>query len=317
MYEHGGPEVLRLETVADPGPAEGEVLVRLEAIGVNFIDIYNRTGLYKPALPFTPGSEGAGSVVAIGSGVTDVRVGDRVASEGLRAAYAELALAPVAKVIKLPNEVDPSDAAAVMLQGMTAHYLATSTFPLGPGDWCLIHAAAGGTGLLLTQIARRRGARIIATVGSEAKAALAREAGAEQIILYATQDVVTEVKRITGGAGVRVAYDSVGRSTWEGSLDSLARRGMLVLFGQSSGPVPPIDPLLLMRKGSLYLTRPTLHNYVHTREELEARAADLFHWMADGLLQVRIDRRFPLALAADAQAALESRGTSGKVLLIP
>ena len=313
----GGPEVLQLEDVPDPIPGPGEAVVRLEAIGVNFVEIYHRRGLYSSQLPFTPGSEGAGTVASVGPDVTGLRPGDRVASVNLLGSYAELARAAAERLVLLPEKVDLRTAAAAMLQGLTAHYLATSTYPLKPGDWCLIHAAAGGVGLLLCQIARDRGARIIGTVSTPAKAELARAAGAHEVVRYTEQDFVSEARRITGGRGVSVVYDSVGKTTFEGSLNSLAPRGMLVLFGQSSGPVPPVDPQLLNSKGSLFLTRPTVTHYSATKEELGARASDLFQWVMAGALKVRIDRTFPLAQAAEAHRALEGRGTTGKVLLIP
>ena len=313
----GGPEVLQLEDVPDPIPGPGEAVVRLEAIGVNFVEIYHRRGLYSSQLPFTPGSEGAGTVASVGPDVTGLRPGDRVASVNLLGSYAELARAAAERLVLLPEKVDLRTAAAAMLQGLTAHYLATSTYPLKPGDWCLIHAAAGGVGLLLCQIARDRGARIIGTVSTPAKAELARAAGAHEVVRYTEQDFVSEARRITSGKGVSVVYDSVGKTTFEGSLNSLAPRGMLVLFGQSSGPVPPVDPQLLNSKGSLFLTRPTVTHYSATKEELGARASDLFQWVMAGALKVRIDRTFPLAQAAEAHRALEGRGTTGKVLLIP
>ncbi|HZN97324.1 MAG TPA: quinone oxidoreductase [Gemmatimonadales bacterium] len=313
----GGPEVLQLEDVPDPIPGPGEAVVRLEAIGVNFVEIYHRRGLYSSQLPFTPGSEGAGTVASVGPDVTGLRPGDRVASVNLLGSYAELARAAAERLVLLPEKVDLRTAAAAMLQGLTAHYLATSTYPLKPGDWCLIHAAAGGVGLLLCQIARDRGARIIGTVSTPAKAELARAAGAHEVVRYTEQDFVSEARRTTGGRGVSVVYDSVGKTTFEGSLNSLAPRGMLVLFGQSSGPVPPVDPQLLNSKGSLFLTRPTVTHYSATKEELGARASDLFQWVMAGALKVRIDRTFPLAQAAEAHRALEGRGTTGKVLLIP
>jgi NADPH:quinone reductase len=313
----GGPEVLQLEDVPDPTPGPGEAVVRLEAIGVNFIEIYHRRGLYSSPLPFTPGTEGAGTVVSVGPDVTGLRPGDRVVSVNLLGSYAELARAPAERLVLLPETVDTRTAAAAILQGLTAHYLATSTYPLRSGDWCLIHAAAGGVGLLLSQVARDRGARIIGTVSTAEKAELARAAGVHEVVLYTQQDFVSEARRITNGRGVSVVYDSVGKTTFEGSLNSLAPRGMLVLFGQSSGPVPPIDPQLLNSKGSLFLTRPTLAHYSATKEELGARAGDLFQWIMTGALSVRVDRTHPLAQAADAHRALESRGTTGKVLLIP
>jgi NADPH2:quinone reductase len=313
----GGPEVLQLEDLPDPIPGPGEAVVRLEAIGVNFVEIYHRRGLYSSQLPFTPGTEGAGTVVSVGPDVTGLRPGDRVASVNLLGSYAELARAPAERLVLLPETVDTRTAAAAMLQGLTAHYLATSTYPLKSGDWCLIHAAAGGVGLLLCQIARDRGARIIGTVSTPEKAELARAAGAHEVVRYTQQDFVSEARRITSGRGVSVVYDSVGKTTFEGSLNSLAPRGMLVLFGQSSGPVPPFDPQLLSSKGSLFLTRPTLAHYSTTKEELTARASDLFQWVMTGALKVRVDRTFPLAQAAEAHRALEGRGTTGKVLLIP
>jgi NADPH2:quinone reductase len=315
VQTHGGPEVLRLDEVPDPRPGAGEAVVRLEAVGVNFIEIYQRKGQYPTPTPFTPGREGAGTVVAVGDGVGTVRVGDRVASETLDGSYAELATVRADRLVVLPDGVDTRRGAAAMLQGMTAHYLATSTYPLSRGDRCLVHAAAGGVGLLLCQIASRRGATVIGTTSTAEKAELAREAGAQEVILYTKQDFVAEVKRITGGRGVNVVYDSVGKTTFDGSLDCLAPRGMMVLFGQSSGPVGPIDPQILNRKGSLFLTRPTLGHYVATRDELVARAADVLGWVANGSLKLRIDRTFPLADAGDAHRALESRSTTGKVLL--
>ena len=317
VHTPGGPDTLRIEEIPDRQPAAGEALVRLEAVGVNFIEVYQRMGLYPMQTPFTPGGEGAGTVTAVGAGVTAVRVGDRVASQELRGSYAEYAVAAVDRLVTLPNAIDARTGAAAMLQGMTAHYLATSTYPLRRGDWCLVHAAAGGVGLLLCQIASRLGARVIGTVSTAEKETLAREAGALEVIRYTEADFVAEVRRITEGRGVQVVYDSVGKTTFEGSLDCLARRGMLVLFGQSSGPVPPFDPQILNRKGSLYLTRPTLVSYVATRDELVARASEILGWIADGSLNVRIDRSFPLGQAAAAHRALEARATMGKVLLIP
>ncbi len=313
----GGPEVLELEDLPDPSPGPGEALVRLEAIGVNFVEIYHRRGLYSSSPLFTPGTEGAGRVAAVGEGVTSVRAGDRVASVNLLGSYAELARAPADRLVLLRENVDTRTGAALMLQGLTAHYLATSTYPLSQSAWCLIHAAAGGVGLLLAQVARIRGARIIGTVSTEQKAELARQAGVDEVILYTKQDFVAEVRRITGGRGVSVVYDSVGKTTFDGSLSCLAPRGMLVLFGQSSGPVAPFDPQLLNSKGSLFLTRPTVNHYVATTDELRSRAADLFEWVETGALKVRVDRSYPLADAAAAHRALESRSTTGKVLLVP
>jgi NADPH2:quinone reductase len=315
VHETGGPETLRLEELPDPTAAPGEVVVRLEKIGINFIEVYQRKGLYPMKLPYIPGREGAGTVTAVGSGVTNVKVGDRVASEAFAGAYAELTTAKADRVVKLPDGVATSVGAAVMLQGLTAHYLTRSTFPMQEGDRCLIHAAAGGVGLLLCQIAKRRGAWIVGTTSTPAKAQLAREAGADEIILYTEQDFVQEVKRLTNGAGVQVVYDSVGKTTFDGSLDCLVLRGMMVLFGMSSGPVPPMDPMTLHRKGSLFLTRPNLAHYLATPEELAARAAELLGWIGEGWLKVHIDRTYPLTEAAEAHRALESRGTVGKVLL--
>src|SRR3954452_23892631 len=317
IHETGRPEVLRLEEVADPQPEPGEAVVRLEAIGLNFIEVYQRTGLYRSTLPFTPGGEGAGQVVSVYKDVSAVKPGDRVASTSLRGSYAELARVPVDKLVPIPNHVETTQAAAVLLQGLTAHYLATSTHPLAQGSWCLIHAAAGGVGLLLCQVAKARGARVIGTVSTEEKAILASQAGADHVVLYTRQDFVSEARRLTGGQGVAVVYDSVGQSTFEGSLNSLAPRGMLVLFGQSSGPVAPIDPQVLNTKGSLFLTRPTVTHYPATPSELLTRARDLFAWMEAGRLEVRIDRTYPLAEAAAAYRSLEGRETKGKVLLLP
>lgn len=317
VHDLGGPEVLRLEDIAEPTPAAGQAVVRMEATGINFIEVYQRTGLYARPRPYIPGREGAGVVTAVGDGVAGLRVGDRVASEGFVGSYAELAVAPADKLVVLPSAVDTRTGAAVMLQGLTAHYLATSTYPLKPGDTCLVHAAAGGVGLLLCQIASRLGARVIGTTSTPAKAALAREAGAGEVILYTEQDFVAEVRRLTSGRGVQVVYDSVGKTTFDGSLDCLMRRAMMVLFGQSSGPVPPVDPMLLNRKGSLFLTRPNLVDYVATRDELVERANALFEWIAAGQLRVRVDRTFPLEHAAEAHRVLEARQTTGKVLLAP
>jgi NADPH2:quinone reductase len=317
VHETGGAEALRLETIPDPVPGPGQVLVRLEAIGVNFIEIYQRRGLYKVPMPFVPGEEGAGTVVAIGPGVEDVRVGERVASVNFRGAYAELSVADASKVVPIPDGLDVRAAAAVMLQGMTAHYLATSVHALQPGDRCLVHAAAGGVGLLLCQIAKRRNAVVLGTVSTAEKARLAREAGADEVIEYTSHDFVAEVMRLTAGAKLQVVYDSVGATTYLGSIDCLVPRGMLALFGQSSGAVPPIDPLLLSRKGSLFMTRPTLGHYIATRDELVWRAGDVLGWVREGALSVRIDRELPLAQVADAHRALEERRTTGKVLLVP
>lgn len=313
----GGPEALTYEEVAVPVPKEGEALVRIEAAGVNFIDVYHRTGAYKGALPMTLGVEGAGSVEAVGPGVTGVSPGDRVGSVAFAGSYAEYATAPAEKLVPLPAGVSSRQAAAALLQGMTAHYLSHSTFPLKAGDTCLVHAAAGGVGLLLCQIARRAGAVVIGTAGGPEKAAFARQAGAHEVIDSTRGGFVEEVRRLTGGRGVAVVYDSIGRDTFEGSLDCLARRGTLVLFGQSSGKVEPVDPQVLNVKGSLFLTRPTLFHYIETREDLQQRSGDLLRWIEAGELTIKVFREVPLSQAADAHRLLEGRKTSGKVLLIP
>ena len=317
VHRTGGPEVLRLEDVPIPEPGPGQLLVRVEAAGVNFTDIYHRTGLYKVQFPFTPGREGAGVVERVGQGVTTARPGDRVVSESAMGTYADYAIVGAERAVAVPEGVEAPLAAAVMLQGLTAHYLAYSTFPLKPGDTCLVHAAAGGVGLLLCQIASRIGARVIGTAGTEAKATLAREAGAAEVILYTEIDFVEETRRLTDGAGVQVVYDSVGRTTFLKGLDCLVPRGMMVLYGQSSGPVEPFDPQLLNQKGSLFVTRPTLAHYVAGRSELLRRTEELMGWVKDGSLRVRIDRQLPLAAAAEAHAELEGRRTTGKVLLAP
>jgi len=315
IHSPGGSEALCIETIPVPRPSDGEALVRVEAAGVNFIDCYKRSGLYKVPLPATIGEEGAGTVVAIGANVTEVREGDRVAWASVPGAYAEYAIVPSAKLVPLPPEVTSQQGAAFMLQGMTAHYLATSTYPLRDGDHCLVHAAAGGVGLLLVQIAKKRGAHVIGTAGTDAKAELAREAGAEQVIVYTRDDFVAETKRITAGCGVQVVYDSVGQTTFLRGFDVLSPRGTMVLFGASSGPAPSFDPQLLNQKGSLFLTRPKLADYIATREELLWRAGELFEWIRRGELNVRVGAEFPLDRAADAHDALEGRRTTGKVLL--
>ena len=313
----GGPEVLKLEELAAPEPGAGQVRVKMAAVGLNFIEVYQRTGLYPVPLPATPGGEGAGEVVAVGPDVKTLRVGDRVASVGFSGAYAEEALVSEEKAVKVPDGLDSKQAAAAMLQGMTAHYLVYSTFPLKPGQSCVVHAAAGGVGLLLIQLAKRCGAHVFGTVSSEAKAKLAREAGADQVILYTTQDFEAEVKKATDGRGVNVVYDSVGATTFDKSLNCLQPLGMLVLFGQSSGVVPPFNLSLLAQKGSLFVTRPILFHYVADRARLAWRANEILNWVKEGSLRLRVDRTFPLAAAADAQRALEARQTTGKVLLIP
>ena len=313
----GGPEVLRLADVPDPVPGNGEIVVRCEASGINYLDTYHRTGLYPNPLPFVPGMEGAGVVTAVGPEVTLFRIGDRVAWTSAIGSYAASVKMPAEKAVAVPEGVELRTAAAVMLQGMTAHYLTASTFPLAKGHTCLVHAAAGGVGLLLVQMAKQRGARVIGTVGGEPKARLARAAGADEVILYRQEDFLAAVKRLTNGRGVDVVYDGVGKETALKSLDCLALRGMMVFFGNASGPVGPLDPLLLSQKGSLFLTRPTLFHYVADRASLEARAADVLGQVAAKRLDVRIDRAFPLAEAAAAHQALESRQTTGKLLLIP
>jgi NADPH2:quinone reductase len=317
VESYGGPEVLRIAEVPTPEPGAGQVRVKLAAAGVNFIDTYHRTGAYKGTLPFTPGSEGAGVVDAVGPGVTEFRPGDHVASPTMNGTYAEYALAAADRLVPVPQGVDLRVAAAALLQGCTAHYLSYSTFPLDPGKTALVHAAAGGVGRLLTQIATQLGARVLATAGSEEKAALARSAGADAVILYTEEDFEAETRKLTGGVGVDVVYDSVGKTTFDKSLGCLRPRGYLVLFGQSSGAVPPVDPQVLNAKGSLFLTRPTLVHYIATRDELLWRATDIFTWITQNQLEVRIDYEFPLAEAAAAHRYLEERQTKGKVLLIP
>ncbi len=317
IYETGGPEVLRYEEAPIPEPGPGQARIEIEAIGVNYTDVYSRTGLYASPLPTILGTEAAGRVDAVGTDVKDVQVGDRVVTSALPGAYAEYAVGPAWKMVPIPDRMDAQQAAAVFLQGLTAHYLVHSTFPLKPGDTALIHAAAGGVGLLLVQIAKMRGARVIATVSTEEKAQLARQAGADDVILYTQQDFETETKRIMGGKGVDVVYDSVGKTTFDKGLNVLRPRGYMVLYGQSSGRVPPLDPQVLNAKGSLFLTRPTLGAYMQDRAELSWRANDLFDWVLSGKLKVRIARVFPLAQAADAQRFLESRQSTGKLLLTP
>jgi NADPH2:quinone reductase len=317
IHSTGGPEVLQLAELPIPEPGPGQVLIRVEAIGVNFIDVYFRKGVYKATMPLTPGSEAAGTVEKLGPGVTGFAEGEAVASVSVLGSYAEYALVLAAQLIKVPTSVSPEQAAAAMLQGMTAHYLAYSTFPLKAGNTALVHAGAGGVGLLLTQIATRIGARVITTVSTPEKAELSREAGASDVILYTKQDFVTEVKRLTGGKGVDVVYDSVGKTTFEGSLDCLRPRGLLALFGASSGPVPPFDLIHLSGKGSLFVTRPTMWHYLATRAELEWRAGDVLGWAAKGKLKLRMEHIYPMADAAQAHSDLEARKTTGKILLEP
>lgn len=316
-HRFGGPEVLTLEEMPRPEPGEGQALIRVEAAGVNFIDIYQRLGQYPVPLPMVPGNEGAGVVEEIGPGVREVLPGDRVAWSGSLGAYAEHAVVPSWRLVRLPAGMEPGTAAALMLQGMTAHYLTHSTFPLKPGDTCLIHAAAGGVGLLLLQMAKRRGARTIGTVSTSGKERLAKQFGADEVIRYTEQDFEAEVKRRTDGRGVQVVYDSVGRDTFEKSLNCLAMRGFLVLYGQSSGPVAPFDPQILNTRGGLFLTRPSLGHYTASREELLERARDVLGWAAAGELRVRIGGEYPLGKASQAHADLAGRKTTGKLLLIP
>ncbi len=311
----GGPEAMRLVDVPTPAPGPGQALVRLAASGVNFVDVYFRTGLYKADAPVRLGSEGAGTVEAIGSGVTEVAVGDHVAWAMIRGSYAEQAVVPAAMLVPIPDDIDFVTAAGILLQGMTAHYLTQSTFPLKPGDACLVHAAAGGTGALIAQMAHAAGARVFGTVSTDAKAAIAKAAHVDHVIHYTTEDFAAEVKRLTDGRGVDVVYDSVGQATFERSLNSLRPRGTLALFGQSSGPVPSFDPTILNAKGSLYLTRPSLAHYIATRDELLWRARDVFGGLQSGALTFRLQQTFPLAQAADAHRLLEGRGTMGKVVL--
>jgi NADPH2:quinone reductase len=317
VHKYGGPEVLTLEEIPVPEPKAGEARVKIEAIGVNYIDIYQRTGLYPLKTPFTLGTEGAGIVDAVGPDVTEVKKGERVGYAMIPGSYAEYAIVPAARLVPIPPNIDARTAAALMTQGMTAHYLTHSTYPLKKGETALLHAAAGGVGLLVIQIAKQLDATVIGTVSTEAKAKLAKEMGADHLILYTQSDFLAEVKKLTDGRGVNVVYDSVGQTTFDKSLDCLRPRGYLVLFGQSSGPVPPFDPGKLAAKGSLFLTRPSLPHYTLERLELLQRANDVFNWTATGKLKVRIDKTFPLAEAAEAHRQLEGRKTTGKVILLP
>ncbi len=317
VRQPGGPENMEFTEIATPRPGPRQALVRIAASGVNFIDIYFRKGLYKSDIPIALGSEAAGTVEEVGPEVTEVAPGDRVAYAMVRGSYAEYAVVPAAQLVRVPEGVDFQTAAAAMLQGMTAHYLTHSTYALRAGDSCLVHAAAGGAGGLTVQMAKMLGARVFGTVSSEEKAAVARENGADEAIVYTKDDFEVEVKRLTGGAGVNVVYDSVGRTTFEKSLNCLKPRGLLALFGQSSGPVPPFDPQILNAKGSLFITRPGLGHYLLTREELLRRAGDVLNWVASGRLRVRICSAYPLAEAAAAHRDLEGRKTIGKLLLLP
>jgi NADPH2:quinone reductase len=313
----GGPEAMEVVELPVPQPKANEAVIKLAASGVNFIDVYLREGRYKAPLPFVLGQEGAGVVTEVGADTMSVKVGDRVAWTGLHGAYAEYAAVPADRLVPIPQRVSEQQAAAVMLQGMTAHYLSHDTYPLKQGETALVHAAAGGVGLLLVQMAHNIGARVIATVSTEEKAKLARAAGAHEVILYTQADFEAETKRLTGGKGVDVVYDSVGKTTFEKGLNILRPRGMMVLFGASSGAVPPFDLVALSQKGSLYVTRPTLVNYIATRDELVARSSAVFGMMATGKLQLRIEHTYPLAKAQQAHRDLEGRKTTGKLLLVP
>ncbi|MBI5650715.1 MAG: quinone oxidoreductase [Chloroflexi bacterium] len=317
ISQYGGFDALQLQDLALSEPGQGEVRVKIDAAGINYIDTYQRSGQYKPPLPFTLGQEAAGVVDALGAHVADLQIGDRVVYGSVLGAYAEYAIIPAMRAVKIPNDITAQQAAAVFIQGLTAHYLAHSTFALKPGDGALVHAAAGGVGLLLTQIAKLCGARVIATVSTQAKAQVARDAGADDVIIYTQADFEAEVMRLTNNQKLDVVYDSVGKTTFEKSLNCLKPRGMMVLYGQASGAVPPFDPQILNAKGSLFLTRPSLAPYTATRDELLARANDLFAWMLDGKLRVRIEKTFPLDQVADARRLLESRAVIGKLLLIP
>lgn len=317
IHEHGDPDVLLYEEVPLPEPGHGEVRVKIEAAGVNYVDIYHRRGLYKQPLPFTPGMEGGGSVDKVGEGVTAVSAGQRVAYAMQIGSYAEYAIVPARTLVKVPQEMDIESATAVMLQGMTAHYLSCSTYPIQKGDAVLIHAAAGGVGLLLVQMAKLRGARVIGTTSTAEKADLARKRGADEIVLYNQTDFVEAVRQFTQGEGVAVIYDGVGQTTFYKGLDCLRPRGYMVLYGQASGPVSSFDPQILNQKGSLFLTRPSLGHYAATQEEIQMRADDLFNWMKSGTLDVRVDQNFPLSEAAAAHRYIEGRRTKGKLLLLP
>jgi NADPH2:quinone reductase len=317
IHEKGGPEVMKYEETPTPQPGPGEVLLKVAAAGVNFIDIYYRVGQYPVQLPYTPGEEASGTVEAVGPGVSEFKPGDRVAHCQKTGSYAQFQVVPASKLVPVPPGVDDKQAAAVLLQGITAHYLSHSTYPIQAGDTVLIHAGAGGVGQLLIQMAKMRGATVITTVSNTQKAALAREAGADHVINYTETDFEDEVKRLTGEKKLPVVYDSVGKTTFDKSLNCLHPRGYMVLFGASSGPVPPFDPQILNRKGSLYLTRPTMGHYIATREELLERTGAIFKWIAEGKLKVQFDHTYPLAEAAQAHRDLQARATTGKVLLIP
>jgi len=313
----GGPENLVMDDLPDPVAGPGQLLVDVAAAGVNFVDIYHRRGLYDMTLPFIPGTEGAGAVSAVGEGVEGFQIGDRVGWTDVRGSYAERHVIPADRAVPIPDGLDPKTVAAALLQGLTAHYLATDTFPLHDGHKCLIHAGAGGVGLLLTQIAKMRGAEVFTTVGSADKAELSREAGSDHVIVYMETDFKDAVEEIAGAKQLDVVYDGVGADTFIDGLDLLRPRGMMVTFGNASGPAPEIAPLLLSQKGSLFLTRPSMGHYLQTRDELLSRSADLFSWIQSGELEVRIGHEYPLAGAADAHRALEGRQTTGKVILLP
>lgn len=317
VHKPGGPEGMVYEDVPEPKAGSGQAVVKVEAIGLNFAEVNQRRNANPASLPMPIGGEAAGTVVEVGAGVTEFKVGDRVAFNGVPGAYAEMVAAPVARLVRIPNNITTKQAAAALLQGMTAHYLACSTYPLGEQDVCVVHAAAGGVGLLLCQIAKQRGARVIGTVSTEEKAKAAREAGADETIRYTEVDFAEEVKRLTNGRGVDVVYDSVGQTTFVTGLDCLRPRGTMVVYGQASGPIPPVDTSLLSTKGCLYLTRVNLGTYTATRQELEERSGDVFRWVGSGQLKIHIFGEYPLAEAAKAQAALEHRETIGKVLLVP
>lgn len=317
IHAPGGPEALQYDDVAEPTPGAGQAVVKLAAAGVNYIDVYFRTGAYKAPLPLTIGLEGAGTVSAVGQGVSDVKAGDIVAWTGVPGSYAQMTAVPADRLVKLPAGVTPKDGAAAMLQGMTAHYLLKSSYPVKKGDTCLVHAAAGGVGLLLCQIGKMLGATVIGTVSTEEKAALAKGAGADHVILYSQQDFEPEVKRITGGRGVDVVYDGVGATTFDKSLGCLRPRGFMILFGAASGPVPPLDLQILNQRGSLFVQRPSLNHHIAAREELLERAGEVLGWIRDERIKLRVEHQFPLAQAADAHRALEGRKTTGKILLIP
>ena len=316
ITEYGGPEVMKYAELPDPIAGDGEALVKIEAVGVNFTDIYSRAGINPPGLPWIVGVEGAGVVTAVGAGVDSLNIGDNVAYSGVFGSYAEIASVPASKLIKLPEGLDSKSGAAVMLQGMTAHYLCHSTYAVQPGDKVLIHAGAGGVGLLLTQMVKKLGGYVFSTVSTEAKAQLSREAGSDQVILYGEQDFAEEIKKATDGKGLQAVYDAVGETTFEQSINCLGRRGHMVLYGQASGPPPLIDPRRL-GNGSLFLTRPGLADYTADRNELEQRAGDVLNWVKSGALKLRVEHVFPLSEASEAHSQLASRATTGKILLIP